>query len=555
MAAGFLANKSKLELSTAIDERSAAFLALGYATATGTASAVITTSGTAVANLLPAAVEADRSFQPLLFLTADRPLRLKNCGSNQTVNQEEFLRPVCRYFQQTPAEGIHLISQKHLISLMNNLWEQAHLKRGPIHLNIPLEEPLHSSKSEQEEIFSEWPFKGTTNLVHLNCRSPKSNLVLKSDIPTLDLSCPGVVIAGPWRGNSSEINIFQDSLKEFQSIAKWPVFADPLSGVPNDLFGLIGNWELLIGSELDLLENKIQFLRLGPLPASKKLEKYLLSAGSEQVLITEGDDRNLDPLGNSMQWSGGLVSWWNLLSSSYLRKPSLVDSKPSSFLSNLIMLDQIVEDFIDEKLPMQTQLNEPSLARWLPRLLPPGVPIMLSASSPIRDWISFGGKAALNRRCFGFRGASGIDGTLSLAMGLSMALGPAILITGDLALLHDSNGWMHARSKKAPLVILLIDNLGGGIFQQLNIQTDSKETLEKLFLMPQLVDPLILAKAHNVTYKEISNFDELSLAIEWALSLSEPVLLRVSTDSAFDSLLRRETSESLKNFLSNSQSQ
>ena len=111
LAAGALSKNNGLELITCIDERSAAFLALGISTATGRATAVITTSGSAVGHLLPAAIEADRSTQPILFLTADRPIRLKDCGSNQTVNQEEFLRPVCRLFAEGPKGGLHPIEQ------------------------------------------------------------------------------------------------------------------------------------------------------------------------------------------------------------------------------------------------------------------------------------------------------------------------------------------------------------------------------------------------------------------------------------------------------------
>ena len=107
LAAGILSKFNKLKLSTCIDERSAAFYALGIASASGKLAAVITTSGTAVANLLPSAVEADRSCQPILFLTADRPSRLKNCGSNQTVNQEDFLISACRYFVSCPL--IHFV--------------------------------------------------------------------------------------------------------------------------------------------------------------------------------------------------------------------------------------------------------------------------------------------------------------------------------------------------------------------------------------------------------------------------------------------------------------
>ena len=121
-AAGLLARRGDLWLTTAIDERSAAFLALGMATASGRAVAVVTSSGTAAANLLPAAVEADRSCQPLLLLTADRPARLKNCGANQTVNQEEFLRPVCRWAGTGPLEGLHVAADDVLVRLASGSW-------------------------------------------------------------------------------------------------------------------------------------------------------------------------------------------------------------------------------------------------------------------------------------------------------------------------------------------------------------------------------------------------------------------------------------------------
>ena len=154
LAAGSLAKNDKITLSTCIDERSAAFFALGISTVTGKATLVITTSGSAVANLLPAAIEADRSAHPILFLTADRPNRLKNCGSNQTVNQEEFLRPACRSFEHGPGEGIHLLTEKSLEGLINNCWDKAHIFPGPVHLNLPFEEPLHASLSEQNETFN-----------------------------------------------------------------------------------------------------------------------------------------------------------------------------------------------------------------------------------------------------------------------------------------------------------------------------------------------------------------------------------------------------------------
>ena len=154
LAAGELAESGLLSLYNSIDERSAAFLALGLSTAIGKATAVITTSGTAVANLMPAAVEADRSCQPLLLLTADRPYRLKNCGANQTVNQEEFLCSVCRCIEHGPSEGIHKLDNEMLIDLVDRVWQRAHNFAGPVHVNFPIEEPLLASELEQEDLFA-----------------------------------------------------------------------------------------------------------------------------------------------------------------------------------------------------------------------------------------------------------------------------------------------------------------------------------------------------------------------------------------------------------------
>ena len=153
LAAGGLARAGLLTLTTAVDERSAAFLALGSATATGHATAVITTSGTAVANLLPAAVEADRSCQPLLLITADRPRRLKECGANQTVIKRPFGARVS-LVGLGPDCGLDAASEAELQQLADQAWHRAHAWPGPVHLNLAFEEPLHASAPEQEAVWA-----------------------------------------------------------------------------------------------------------------------------------------------------------------------------------------------------------------------------------------------------------------------------------------------------------------------------------------------------------------------------------------------------------------
>ncbi|MCB4398715.1 2-succinyl-5-enolpyruvyl-6-hydroxy-3-cyclohexene-1-carboxylic-acid synthase [Synechococcus sp. MU1625] len=524
-AAGVLASQEKLQLVTAIDERSAAFLALGMATAHGRAVAVVTTSGTAVANLLPAAVEADRSCQPLLLLTADRPARLKNCGANQTVNQESFLLAACRWVGSGAADGVHAQTNEALNALAVQAWQKVQGAGsgppGPVQLNLPIEEPLHTTLEQQQQLVS-------------GACLPTACPELSPEIappPRLDPERPGVVIAGPWRGLSPALAPYQQAVHRWLNVSGWPVLADPLAALAAECPNRIEHWELQL-DRLNLSAD-VQVLRLGPMPASRRLEAWLQRHQGPQLLITEGDPRPLDPLRCASQWSGGLAAW-------IAQQPVLDQAtKPSVGASAL-------SPWIEAQLPLSGAVNEPALAYWLPQLLPEQLPVMLAASSPVRDWLTWGGAACGRHHCFSFRGASGIDGTLSLAMGLAVNLGPLALVTGDLALLHDSNGWLHASSAAAPppLLVLLIDNGGGGIFQQLPIATPG---FESLFAMPQQVDPLALAAAHGVPGRQVACLDDLEEALAWGLSLQRPVLLRLCSVRGRDAALRQQLRAAAQN--------
>ncbi|MCY3848872.1 MAG: 2-succinyl-5-enolpyruvyl-6-hydroxy-3-cyclohexene-1-carboxylic-acid synthase [Cyanobacteria bacterium MAG COS4_bin_21] len=524
-AAGMLASQAKLQLVTAIDERSAAFLALGMATAHGRAVAVVTTSGTAVANLLPAAVEADRSCQPLLLLTADRPARLKNCGANQTVNQESFLLSACRWFGSGAADGVHTQANNALNALAVQAWQQAQgAGAGPpgaVHLNLPFEEPLHTTLEQQQQLVS-------AALPPTAFPEPSPEI---APAPRLDPERPGVVIAGPWRGLSPAAEAFQQALHRWLNLSGWPLLADPLAALAPECLNRIEHWEL----QLDRLNlpDDAQVLRLGPMPASRRLEAWLQRHQGPQLVITEGDPRPLDPLQKSIQWSGGMAAW-------IAQQPGLdKQSKPSVGTDDL-------SAWIEAQLPLRGAVNEPALAHWLPQLLPERLPVMLAASSPVRDWLTWGGPACGRHRCFSFRGASGIDGTLSLAMGLAANLGPLALVTGDLALLHDSNGWLHASSAATapPLLVLRIDHGGGGILCQLPIATPG---FEALFAMPQQVDPLALAAAHGVPGRQVACLEDLQEALAWGLSQQRPVLLRLCSDRGRDAALRQQLRAAAQN--------
>ena len=538
-AAGLLASSGQLQLNTAIDERSAAFLALGLATAGGSAVAVVTTSGTAVANLLPAVIEADRSCQPLLVITADRPIRLKACGANQTVNQEDFLRPACRWCGNGAPEGLHAMASPAVLELAALAWSQAHgadqAAAGPVHLNLPVEEPIHAPLQEHQPLLDAVLASDEASLFPLQPSTIQSN----RDVPRLDPSRPGVVIAGPWRGLAQDLSAHQQAVRSWLVCSGWPLLADPLSALPVELPGRLHHWDLQL--EQLISPEPLQVLRLGPLPASRRLEVWLQRNAGDQVLITEGEPRYLDPLGLATQWSGGLAAWCSAQRLDQASRPLSADH------SAWLRRDQALGLWLEEQLVSEGPVSEPALAFQLADLLPPGLPVMLSASSPVRDWLTWSGRSGSDRRCFSFRGASGIDGTLSLAMGLALETGPMLLVTGDLALLHDSNGWLHGQSDGPPLVVLLIDNDGGGIFQQLPIEQASPKRFDALFAMPQRVNPIALAAAHGVPGRSIAVIDDLPEALSWALAQQGPVLLRVCTDRHADAAFRRKLRSAAQN--------
>ena len=544
VAAGLLESPSpgapSLDLLTAVDERSAAFLALGLGRADGHAAAVVTTSGTAVANLLPAAVEADHGAIPLLLLSADRPQRLKGIGANQTVNQERFLEPSARLALSGDPRGLAAMAPAALDALAQRAWAAAHAApAGPVHLNLPLEEPLHAGVAELQQLAAAprdpLPVPPLTpGAVSAPPGPPHPSPPQPSP---LDPQRPGAVVVGPWRGPLAELPAFAEALARWQGATGWPVLADGLSGLRGmPGLGLIHSYDLLleVGHRLPPAP---QLLRLGPMPASRRLQQWIAAGDGPQLLISEADPRNLDASASACQSCGlGLAPWLQ----AQPPLPLAPSAEALAWAEPWRRADAAAQTHLDGLL--QGGAGEPAIARALSRLLPPGLPVMLASSSPVRDWESFAAADAPQRPLVGFRGASGIDGTLSLAAGLALGTGSLVLVSGDLALLHDSNGWLWMQQlaqRGVRLTVVLIDNGGGGIFEQLPIRADGPLDFERLFAMPQAVDQLALAAAHGVPGRRLQDLAALPEALAWALP--QPLaLLELRTDRQADARLRQE---------------
>ena len=548
VAAALLEGPS-LQLVTALDERSAAFFALGWGRASGQPAAVITTSGTAVANLLPAVVEADFGGIPLLLITADRPAQLKGCGANQTVNQEAFLAANVRWLAQVPADpraaGLAGLAPEAALALASQALGacrgSADHPPGPVHLNVALAEPLHAD--------------GQALLAAVGALQPALFSALAQAQPAgaaaapsepvgllgLDPDRPGVVVAGPWRGLPQHWEGHGAALRRWLERTGWVLVADGLSGL-RGLEGLeqldqVAAYDLFLDCPRPSLDGA-QVLRLGPVPASRRLQRWLERCAGHQVLVSEGDPRGLDPLGRVCdQVPMGLEAWVQQL------PPALWRQRPSqeslAYTGLWSQLEAQGQQLLERELG--PGFSEPALARQLSRLLPAGVAVVLANSSPVRDWETFADPAGPPRPVVAFRGASGIDGTLSLACGVAEALGQAVLITGDLALLHDSHGWLWRQQLKGRLTVVLLNNNGGGIFEQLPIRIEPAHAMdfERLFAMPQAVDAIALAAAFGVPGRRPQQLADLEPDLAWALE--QPLaLIELITDRRLDASRRHE---------------
>jgi len=495
---------------TTIDERSAAFFALGLIRGTGTPVVVLTTSGSAVANLLPACSEADMGALPLILLTADRPPHLKQCGANQTAPQEEFLLASARRMVQLPLPGTGTLPVQVVQEAMAAARGPRHHggvpAPGPIHINQPFEEPLHGSRAQLEAVEG-----GGTPWEPTAITTPLQPVATPCQ-PPLDWDQPGLIVAGPYRG--SALALYRQHITQLVRRTCWPVLADPCSGLRGlPHLPVVSGYDLLLTAPQHL-SSPSQILRLGPCSPSRPLLDWLNHSTALQVQVCEQDQRLWDPLGRIRWRSGaGLAQLVNQLG------PGQPSTAAMDLGEKWQQQQQHLHHWLDQHLD-PLPISEPWLAwalgRWLDSQAT--TTVLLANSSPIRDWESFAHPRTPHHiTCF--RGVSGIDGTLSMAAGLAMAAGASqvtLLVSGDLALLHDSNGWLwrHQLQRRGrSLLVILIQNGGGGIFEQLPIRHRGLP-MEELFTMPQMVDHRALAAAHGVPSQTLNQPHELTSVLE-----------------------------------------
>jgi 2-succinyl-5-enolpyruvyl-6-hydroxy-3-cyclohexene-1-carboxylate synthase len=491
-----LARHPGIEAIPALDERSAAFFALGLAKQSGAPVALACTSGTATANFLPAVVEAWHSGVPLIVLTADRPPELQGCSSPQTIDQRKLYGTHVNLFQELPVPAATLSALRALRQAVVRAVRASHRpSRGPVHLNLPFRDPLPPiadgrTGTVRRRLQGERFFAGLG--------FPLAAAPVRGDLSGLPGGRRVVVVAGPDDAplSSGEFALLGDTARAHG----WPVLADALSGLrghADQLPGLVAHYDTILRNpRLARQLAPEAVLCLGGWPTSKVLRAWLQEhAPAVWLVSTSGHNRDALQLATT-QVRGRLGQ---------VVKSLAPAAAGAAYLDRWTQAEQRASARIDTVLRRGTEGFEPRAAWRLAQHLPAGTPVFLASSMPVRDAEYFWPANDRGLVPYYNRGANGIDGTLSTALGVAHGGRPAVLLTGDLAFLHDSNGLLLRPKFRGSLTIVLVNNHGGGIFEHLPV-AQFPEAFEEFFATPQQADFGRLCAAHGVPHTVVRSW-------------------------------------------------
>ena len=481
-----------------LDERSAAFFALGRAKKTGVPTVLVCTSGTAGANFYPAVIEAKQSSIPLIILTADRPPELRNCHAGQTIEQVKLYGNFPNWQCELAVPEASLGMLGYLRQNIIQAWQQSLFPSpGVVHLNLPLREPLAPIKQPLGEIELQFPpdFFDTvvSNQTSINMEAlPWSSWQGKS----------GIIIAGLAQPRDPEA--YCQAIAILSQGLSFPVLAEALSPLRN--YAQLNPY--LISTYDSLLRQKATHqlipevvIQIGELPTSKQLRNWLQDIDIRRWIIDERID-NFDPLHGKSIHLG--ISVKQVARQMPLE---LKHSPQTNYCQQWCALDTATRTDLDRTFKSLQQMYEGKAAWLISRALPSSTPIFLANSMSVRNAEFFWQPNNQGIVPYFSRGANGIDGTLSTALGIAYE-DAGVLLTGDLALLHDTNGWLIKQKFQGHLTIIVINNNGGGIFGILPIAPFPE--FEEYFATPQSVNLGRLCSAYGVQHIPITSWQQLT---------------------------------------------
>lgn len=553
---------SRLETTVHVDERSAAFFALGIGKATGIPAAVITTSGTATANLFPAVIEAHYGGVPLIVLTADRPHRLRDVGANQAIDQVGLYGSHVRWFAEVAPPTAEDGALRHLRAQAARAVAHASVPdAGPVHLNFPFDKPLEPVSSGGAASDLTAGREGHDGLDVLERPAVRITRGARSAVPTaverlseaLRASPRGLVVAGPMPRSDAA------AVLRLAAATGFPLLADPLSGAR---FGDPGGASVIANYDLVLQDREVRarldpqiIVRVGRTPTSAATCLFMGEVGAnDQIVINHGGG-----------WKDHLAVATEVVEAEVAPFLDALTSKvtntiaPPEWRDRWTRLDALagtVRDGLDrENILFEGDVVADTLA-----VVPEGTNLFVSNSMPVRDLDGFGGASQKTLRVFGNRGASGIDGIVSTALGIAAGgvsipdpAGRAVpasgepltvAVLGDVAFLHDQNGLLAARKYGLNVIFLVIQNDGGGIFHSLPIR-DFEPAFTPYFAAPHGLNFRHIAALHSLPYQLVVEAGHLRAALKAVMEVGGPALLEVQCDRDENQQMRHRMSHAV----------
>ena len=492
-----LARNARIRVHVVIDERSAAFRALGFGLATGRPAVVLCTSGTAAANFHPAVVEAAHARVPLLVCTADRPPELRDAGAGQTIDQTHLFGDAVKWFCDPGPPGDEPGAGATWRALAcRAVAETLGPPCGPVHLNLPFREPLLPTGAQLLDVPGRAggrPWTATALAARVPSRADVERLVA-----IVRTHPRGLLVAG-WGAQ-----VAPECARRFAVAAGWPVLADPLSQLRAGEFAISTYEALLRVADFADSHRPELVVRLGA-PLTSKVATTWLDDSITQVLV-DPDNVWLDP---HHAVSDRFAVDPELLLDAVARELGAPASNSSEWTRGWLGAEQSARAAIDGVLGGAAAVCDGRIARDVAGALPAGATLVIASSVPVRalEWC-MAPRSGL--RVLANRGANGIDGFVSTVIGVAQAGAPTrtVGLCGDLCFLHDVNGLIGA---SGPATFVVLDNDGGGIFSYL--PPAELPEFEHLFATPHGLDVVEVARAHGATAERVDDAGKLIAAI------------------------------------------
>lgn len=556
------------QVSIHLDERSAAFYALGLAKASGRVVALVCTSGTALANFLPAVIEANYACVPLLVLSADRPAELREWGAGQTIDQPKLFGDNVRWFAESPLPEASAVSLRYVRSLAGRgVYSAQSVPCGPVHINFPFREPLDPSVIETERkalaLLANTEGRGlggsSEGKERRECYLRCEESICQPDSAALkvlssQLSCEkhGLIVCGNEEaGRVGESFVVQ--LTKLAKTLKVPVLADPASQVRFSEHlsdEVVAHHQLLLSDERFAEKMQPQWLLFFGAPAvSKSLRLWLLRHSAVKIILVDAQQRwnNADHL-LSQSFSCSAQSFVDVLLSQLEAQQSASDS---SWLSGWQQADTLAENCVAQATggSAPSVITEAQIGARLPEIVAGSSALFLSSSMPIRDIDTFAPCLAECLPVFCNRGANGIDGILSTALGVASVVqndkrfsqNHSVLLCGDLAFLHDVAGLLAAKRYPVNLSIVVINNDGGGIFSFLPVaRFEQKAYFDELFTCSHGLTLENAALLYRLAYHRVLSMADLALQLQQSRLQGGVHLIEVEVDRELSLAHHRE---------------